>query len=541
MKKKLFCIICVLFMITLPFLAASDCDNNPDTFTVQFIVNEEDVTAPDDMTVEVGDSFILPTITRNNYRLYWRIYGATAGSPRAAGGQMPYTAHNTIAGGTLRLQASFEEIPLNEQELMQAFVVEINGLIAGLNAMAETELIAGIITINGRISSWNGITPVGLNTDQIANQTNRARDLFVARINGLITTLTNNASLTYQQVGISIGAIDAYVNAWPFAGVALTGLNTDGLATQRTRHMNLFVEDINALIDELEDITDHLDDLIEAITTIQTRISGWSGVTLANVNNAELSTQIQRRNDWIELRDMQNFVIEINQLILELDDMNVLFNLRRAINNIEGMIEDWDGLTPVGINFNGLTAAEQKVEGLEAEQGDMVERANEIIEQIRGFNIVLPDMQIIADHRIVTISVAVLAVPQIRVWGNLIHRTDIVVHASLLEAQALAATQANTYRYLYTTIHSAGATGAAFSRWFFAALVEHGAPGSILNEQGAIDQQFLAQRVRIIAEINNHLDRDRTGHPEFIYSQGGAIIFDSHAEPHRLILQIGST
>ncbi|MCL2556792.1 MAG: hypothetical protein FWE03_07265 [Firmicutes bacterium] len=540
MRKKLFSIVLILCMMALVFFAIASCEDVKDTFTVEFTVGIPGLEVPEDRIVEAGQAFILPNINREDYNLYWRIFGIGAGVRRAAGAQMPFNAHNTIAGGILRMEAIFILIPLSDQEAMQRFVIQINGLIDDLGAMNERELNNSINVINNRLSNWAGIALVGINHAELSLQTNRNRDLFVARINALIVNLANDDSLDTEAVGIRLDEINVYTLGWG-TEIPLTGLNVNELMNQRNRHMNMFVSDINALIYELKDITDHLDDLIKNIEHIQASKINWVGAPLLGINATELSEQIQRRNDWSDLIDMQNFVIEINDLIMALSNMEYLFNLRRALNYIDGRIDSWQGIMPIGLNLDEIIAAEQTAKELEnTDQGPMTKTALDILYQITqtGIHSGLTNMQnmrIWATDYMAEIIISDFHIPQLVLWGINISRTQIRVHASLSKAQAFLSATPNTYIYGNTTITSVH----GFSRWYFATLVEHGAPGRMTDEQNIFKQQFLDQRDGISSEINRHLNRD-TINTGFIYGITEPLISNNMPEPFRLVMQIGS-
>jgi|GEM_PF-1740045 len=488
MKKKLFGLVCIACFLALPFLAMAACDNTPDevveTFSVQFVVAEAGIDAPSTMQVVVGEDFILPStsVVPLRYNLYWRVFGLAADPGRQAGQPMPYSLHRTLAGGTLRMEAMFRRIPYTDLELMQNFVIETNVLIGNLSSIDnEAELRAAIVGITTRINNWDGI--------------------------------------------------------------ALADLNSSLLTQQQNRHMNMFVGILNSLIGQLEDMTDHLDDLIVAVDYIQSGIQNWPGITLVGVQTAVLNAQVERKNDWIDARNLQDFIIKINDLIADLEDIPHLFNLSHAISHIETLLYDWDGLPILDGVINLL---DKQTQGLRAEylkttaQGPMVLTANQILDQITTTNIhpLLTSRQhvtIVANSAdMVHIIIAALSFPALSIWGETVHRTDIRIFANLDDADAFEYAQNNTTQYGYVAVTATD----AFSRWYFSSLVMHGAPESMFDENNQAYTQFLEQKQGISNELNRHFNRDTQG-TGFSYA-ASVVISYTMQEPTMMVIQIGS-
>jgi len=534
--------------VALPFLVAANCDvgtTTGTTFTVQFVVDVDGIDAPGNMTVESGQGFILPAVERQQYRVLWQAEG-TQDERRSAGSIMPYAVHNTGAGNTLRMIAHFDRIPYTPEELMQQFVGRANAMIADLATITtEAELRTAVVAADAYIAAWNmasTLAPVGLNTAQLALETTRARDLFIARINGLVTALGSINEIT--PLGTQIAAIQSYVTAWNVQMPILVAgyWNETAFNGQRTRHRDLFAAKINGLIEDLEAINDaDLNDLIAAIDAIAAYRTAWTGLNPNTViNQSALTIQIERQNGLIAIRNMHDFVTQINEEIYLLADMDNLFSLRLAIASIEARYDAWTGVEPEGIEWNYLDEQKDRAVLLgETDQGEMADTAMAILEEIRGFGVTVLDANIVSTSEFVEIRIAVAATPAITIWGSNITRTDIRIHRDLAYAEALANITANMDRYGHTTIF-AGAN--AFSRWFFRTLIEHGAPGSLLDgNTGQIDAQFTQQRNELMAELERHLNPSRVAHPEFVWSMNQTPVFPGVTQVNRISISIGST
>jgi len=416
MKKKLIGLLCILCLAALPIavFAGGACDN-PSTFTVEFIVNEDGITAPQSQTVDYGQNFTLPAIQRQYYRLYWVIQGETA--RHAAGNSMPFATHNTPENGTLRLTAVFECNRTPEQ----------------------------------------------------------LRDQFVARINGLITALADYT--TYAE-------------------------------------------------------------LSPAIQSIQLQISNWTGIALAGLNNDGLNAQITRRTTLADQEAMAAFVISTNALINALPAMLTLFQMRVAISNIDALIYNWTGLTPVGLQTSDLETQRVRAEGLVAAQGVMVDTAMTIIQDIRASGLSIPYDRVISNATQVDIDIfqGSIASPQ-RIWGN--NTGAAMIRVFVNEADAItSASGTNTNRHGNVTINSTN----AFGLWFYTTLVEIGAPESILNDAGtAPRQEFLDQRTGIRNEINRHLNRMYINGFSYYWGNRAMEIHNTHTEPFRMVIQFSNS
>ena len=528
-------------------VVCDDCDEYPCecpalTFTVVFIVNADGIDAPQNMTPNVNEGFVLPAIARPGYTLAWQIQGTAY--QFNANTTLAFSAHNTAANGTLTLVAVF----------------------SGSDERTPQEI---------------------------------ARDEEVARIDALIEALENYTG--YDELSAAIAQIREYIAEWTGLPVGFrvnVSLLNHNYGRVQAMRRDAFVEEMNAKIAVLYLVPNNLEALIEALDPIYIALNEWNrgtGLTLVgtDLNLAEFHVHMRRMDLMITQRDLDGFVDDVDALISELYTHIHFFHLRLALDEIDYIIAQIYSIeNHVGItrsrNFDESTLAHQRsrVSAFPVDVVAMTDRAIEIIVDIIELGINLPFENIDPQDDYIKITIPQGPSTNLQhIWGEVIGNVVIIVHRNL--AYAVDVYENCTYNATYasritpvqnrinaarddidyaetidefnaatTRLHAAQNELAAlvataiyqnitiqanrFSRWFYSTLAEHGAPGRVLAPNNAILPEFLTLRNNITTEMHRHLQRPVSDRPsDFSYRQD-AVIRNTRQDATRLLVEFSN-
>jgi len=165
--------------------------------------------------------------------------------------------------------------------------------------------------------------------------------------------------------------------------------------------------------------------------------------------------------------------------------------------------------------------------------------ANGIRDDVLEMGLSLPQNQITerADASVeLTIAGRIGASTQ-QVWGEPIGDVTIIVFQTEAEAiyEAEGALASMTSRFENIIVRSS----TAFTRWFFATMLDLGTPGRVTNAAGtAVLPEFNTQRAAIRTEMYRHLQRTDLP-PGFTYRQD-AVIRNTRQDPTRLLVEFSN-
>lgn len=285
---------------------------------------------------------------------------------------------------------------LANQENMQAEVIRINNLITALaNEATSAGLSTAIDAIDSAISSWSGIALVGINVTELEEQrvriatlTNQEMEAEVIRINNLISALANETTVAGLRSAVT--EVDTAIETWneSASNVALSGINTAALETQRARITTLANQEMAAEVIRINDMISTLANettaagLCGAVEVIDTAIDTWNAtagnVALAGINTTELENQRTRMEPLANQEAMAEEVIRINDLITALANQTTSAGLSAAIDAIDNAIDTWTGIALVGINKTELATQRERIDPMLAMENE-VNRINDII------------------------------------------------------------------------------------------------------------------------------------------------------------------
>ncbi|MCL2861635.1 MAG: hypothetical protein FWE22_04415 [Firmicutes bacterium] len=404
MKKmktlKLLTVFAVALVLALSVFMFTAC--NETTFTVTFETGVETVTVPENpREVEEGQTFSLPTLTRANYNFDgWMIVvgGVTVGEPLT--GQLPWSSHETPAGGNLVLRAVWSLAVIN---LLTPQNLAVNNLF-----VATWSSVANSGGYEVRIGTGTMIHPVtasptpSLNLTTIPGFNALAEDtvhLVSVRAIGRVVEAENLTFVTSEfSVGVPIikisNAVDGLIGRIRDINdiETLTMLNRPAVLAARADfegltdyQQALIPADVLAMLVAAEAAITAVEEalVLSVINQINALVFPVVIAHEAAINAADLSRQtLEGYGLWNEVPNevqqrlanatsalavihsemrVQNVINLINLISAENAlvhaDIQRIQNARQAYNNLHGDEER----TAVGVHRDTLTAREQRV------------------------------------------------------------------------------------------------------------------------------------------------------------------------------------